>query len=1159
MSSDNAKRDDSEVPTLLAITDDSNQFIKNLLVDPATGRLLVSATGGSLGTVTSVATGVGLTGGTITTTGTIALATALQPMASLTGNSLKFLRVNAGETAVEYATVAAGSGTVTSVSVATANGFSGTVANATTTPAITIIAGAITPTSVNSVVISGSATPTLAVTGTSSISGSNTGDNSANSTYTIGSQTQAYNANLTAINQALTTTSSPSFTTVTAALSGNATTATNLSGTPTLPNGTAATTQSAFDGSTKLATTAYVDNAILSFASKPDVAYASTVALPANTYANGTLGVGATLTGSANGPLIIDGVTILVGQVGERVLVTGEAAPANNGWYTITQQGVVAVSPYILTRATESDQAAEIGAGYQTGVVAPNTVTPGSANNGKVFISIAADPFTVGTTNLTFAQVGGTYSAGNGIGLSGSTFSIDTSITVDKTTAQTLTNKTLTTPVLTGLPTGTGVATANTVSTLVARDGSGNFSAGTITAALTGTASGNLIGSNVMYIGTTSHALNRGSAAEGLAGITSLTPGADFTLSQNSVNVFTSENTGGIVNTLYLKAGNVGIGTTNPSHLLTISHVGADTAALQIGDVTTPASNTGIYLRSTTLALISTGNGGDIQLNPGSAGVIGTGNGMRLLSTGNVGIGTTSPATRLHIQGAGVSAPLLQLTTTGTGNREFRYVITGGGANYDTLYTQANTASGGTTFADVMSINAGGNVGIGYDASLATGKLVINGNVGIGTTGPGYKLDVNGIINSNNAIQAYGAESNSILASTTGVIFLNTYNGIRQDTSHNLNFDVYNGGSQKSAMTIIQNGNVGIGTTGPLVKLSVLGANGAESGTATPNGSISIGDTVANSQFLTMGVLNGAGNHAWIQSRNSSTTNTYALALNPTGGNVGIGTTGPNAKTEILATTEQLRLSYDATHFSSFTVNSAGDLTLVGGTTAKLTATTMVATTVNATTGVQINGAATSGTILKGNGTNFVQSTETYAAPGTSGNVLTSDGTNWTSAAAAGGTGVYAQLYTGALGGAAATFTTSSFAAKKHLKVVIFTPGGSSDPICMQFNSDNGSNYGSKSFYNSGLTSAAATYYRIDQTSSAGSYLANVDIYNVLANNKPITSISAYGTDNSGTAINNYAGGGWNNTSAQITTITLLRVNGGNLPTGTEVTVYGTN
>lgn len=46
----------------------------------------------------------------------------------------------------------------------------------------------------------------------------------------------------------------------------------------------------------------------------------------------------------------------------------------------------------------------------------------------------------------------------------------------------------------------------------------------------------------------------------------------------------------------------------------------------------------------------------------------------------------------------------------------------------------------------------------------------------------------------------------------------------------------------------------------------------------------------------------------------------------------------------------------------------------------------------------------TSGTILKNNGTTFVASTETYAAPGTSGNVMTSDGTNWTSAAASGAT-----------------------------------------------------------------------------------------------------------------------------------------------------------
>ena len=75
--------------------------------------------------------------------------------------------------------IPSGSGTVTSVSVTTVNGVSGSVATATTTPAISLTLGAITPTSVNAVVLSGASTPTLAVTGTSSVSGANTGDQSS--------------------------------------------------------------------------------------------------------------------------------------------------------------------------------------------------------------------------------------------------------------------------------------------------------------------------------------------------------------------------------------------------------------------------------------------------------------------------------------------------------------------------------------------------------------------------------------------------------------------------------------------------------------------------------------------------------------------------------------------------------------------------------------------------------------------------------------------------------------------------------------------------------------------------------------------------------------------------------------------------------------------
>jgi hypothetical protein len=62
------------------------------------------------GTVTNVATGTGLTGGPITTTGTISLNSKLAPADTLVGNAGKFLRVNSGESAVEYADVASGGG-----------------------------------------------------------------------------------------------------------------------------------------------------------------------------------------------------------------------------------------------------------------------------------------------------------------------------------------------------------------------------------------------------------------------------------------------------------------------------------------------------------------------------------------------------------------------------------------------------------------------------------------------------------------------------------------------------------------------------------------------------------------------------------------------------------------------------------------------------------------------------------------------------------------------------------------------------------------------------------------------------------------------------------------------------------------------------------------
>jgi hypothetical protein len=151
------------------------------------------------------------------------------------------------------------------------------------------------------------------------------------------------------------------------------------------------------------------------------VALATTAALPANTYNNGTSGVGATLTGNANGALSVDSTLTVVA---ERILVKNEVAGANNGVYVVTQVGS-AGTPYILTRATDFDS---VGAGVdQIDEGDFFLVTSGTANVNTAWVQQTPPPITIGTTAIVFQQFSApiTYSAGTGLSESPSyTFNI---------------------------------------------------------------------------------------------------------------------------------------------------------------------------------------------------------------------------------------------------------------------------------------------------------------------------------------------------------------------------------------------------------------------------------------------------------------------------------------------------------------------------------------------------------------------------------------------------------------------------------------------------------------------------------------------------------------------------------------------------------------
>jgi hypothetical protein len=272
------------------------------------------------------------------------------------------------------------------------------------------------------------------------------------------------------------------------------------------------------------------------------VNYASTAALPTYTYNNGASGVGATITAVANGALSLGGGSPTATQ---RVLVKDEVGgnAAYNGVYVVTQAGT-SLLPFILTRATDYDTSGtgtnEIDQGDYVLVISGTLAS-------TAWVQQTPLPITVGTTALTFLQFNApiTYYAGTGLNLSpATTFNItNTGVTAStygsasavpvfavnaqgQITSVTNTNIAINGSAVSGNISGsagsvanaltlgtylTGTSyngssavtatvdatSANTASKVVARDSSGNFSAGTITATLSGAATSATTATNV--------------------------------------------------------------------------------------------------------------------------------------------------------------------------------------------------------------------------------------------------------------------------------------------------------------------------------------------------------------------------------------------------------------------------------------------------------------------------------------------------------------------------------------------------------------------------------------------------------------------------------------------------------------------------------------
>ncbi|MEK7093336.1 MAG: hypothetical protein AAB927_02520, partial [Patescibacteria group bacterium] len=268
--------------------------------------------------------------------------------------------------------------------------------------------------------------------------------------------------------------------------------------------------------------------------------------------------------------------------------------------------------------------------------------------------------------------------------------------------------------------TGTGDSVRATSPTLIT-PALGTPSSGTVTN-LTGTASININGTV-------------GASTPTTGAFTTIAASGGYTQSGTSANTFTGTPT--FSNATYsalFTGGNVGIGTTSPTTLLSVyggntgkqlSLVGSNGGAgLMFIDGVPGGSG---YYNWQVAGQNQVANALTITPSTVVNGTTFTTPVVTVLSTGNVGIGTTSPVSKLSVLGESAFA----------GGASVGIGYAGTAAPTGGLIIQGNIGIGETAPGSKLSVSGGGSFGSGYDTTAApTGGLIIEGNVGIGTTSP---------------------------------------------------------------------------------------------------------------------------------------------------------------------------------------------------------------------------------------------------------------------------------------------------------------------------------------------------------------------------------------------------------------------------------------
>ena len=249
--------------------------------------------------------------------------------------------------------------------------------------------------------------------------------------------------------------------------------------------------------------------------------------------------------------------------------------------------------------------------------------------------------------------------------------------------------------------------------------------------------------------------------------------------------------------------GNVGIGTTSPVQLLTINAAAGTNRLMQFSAADVAKAYIG--LGTDNVLRVETASTDDIRIRINTADLV------TFKSGGNVGIGTTNPATTLEIAGTGFAGLQMKRRT------DAPEISTG--LYFDSVAASGTITLSGTTLTVVTTTAGAWAVGQVISGSSITSTVTITALIpttgGTGGNGTYTVTNSSGQTISGTAVAATGINPSgnnyTIRASAGGLDFLNS--------------SAVNVGGGGSKVYFSSAGNVGIGTTSPSEKLSIFDGN----------------------------------------------------------------------------------------------------------------------------------------------------------------------------------------------------------------------------------------------------------------------------------------------------------------------------------------------